>query len=317
MLRAALTALTTLAALPAAALCSGESYLSQLDRSTQAEIAASVDATPYSDGLLWTLTRGADTLTVVGTMHVYDERLDAIRDKVAPVLKSADLLMVEATADEEAEMQQALIANPDLLGAKDWAKVQKAAEERGLPSFLVSKFQPWYLSLSLGVPACAMGELAAGKRGLDHMLSAVAEDTRVPMQALEGWEVLIEVLTDGDMDDQIDMLKLGLLSSDAQSALFIAMLDAYFSEQIAIVWEVSEVAARELSGLSAEDAAAQMDETQELLLDKRNRNWVPVIEAATARNDDIVIAVGAAHLPGTAGLLALLEAEGWTLTRIQ
>jgi uncharacterized protein YbaP (TraB family) len=52
-------------------------------------------------------------------------------------------------------------------------------------------------------------------------------------------------------------------------------------------------------------------------LDQRNQNWVPVITEATQEHDNIVVAVGAAHLPGKLGLVALLEAEGWTLVRQQ
>lgn len=329
MFRAALTALTTLTALPAFGLCAGESYLNQLPQTVQDEIAQAVEATPNNTGLIWTATKGDDTLTLVGTMHVYDARLELLRVRARPAIQTADLLMVEATADEEAAMQDAFIANPDLYLINDgptlpellapdvWEKVQQAAQDRGLPSFFVAKFQPWYLSLTLGIPACAMAEIAQGVRGLDHMLIADAEAYDVPVQALEGWETLIDILTDGTQQEQIDLLKLGLIDAADQQALFVAMLDAYFSEQIARVWEVSQIAARELTGMSPEDAAAQMAETQDLLLDRRNQNWMPVIEAATETHDNIVIAVGAAHLPGELGLVALLNAAGWEIQPVR
>ena len=246
-------------------------------------------------------------------------------ERVEPALKDADLLMVEATANEEAAMQEAFIANPnlylindgptlpELLAPEVWEKVVQAATDRGLPSFFVAKFQPWYLSLTLGLPACAMAEIAQGVRGLDHMIIDAAEATDIPLQALEGWETLIEILTDGTQEEQIDMLRLSLIGAEDQQALFVSMLDAYFSEQIAQVWEISQVAARNLSGLSEEEAAAQMAETQELLLDRRNRNWIPVIEEATEDHDNIIVAVGAAHLPGENGVIALLEQTGWTV----
>jgi uncharacterized protein YbaP (TraB family) len=45
----------------------------------------------------------------------------------------------------------------------------------------------------------------------------------------------------------------------------------------------------------------------------RNRNWIPVIEAAALKHDRIVVAIGAAHLPGEVGVLRLLEREGWMI----
>ncbi len=327
MFRAALTVFISLSALPAFALCSGESYLNQLAEAQRIEIADAVAATPNNTGLIWTATKGDTTLTIVGTMHVFDARLDAIRARMTPAIASADLMMVEATAAEEAAMQEAFINNPDLylindgptlpelLTPETWAKVEQAATDRGLPSFFVAKFQPWYLSLMLAAPACAMAEIASGKRGLDHMLIADAEASGVPLQALESWETLINIMTDGTQQEQIDLLQLGLIDAADQQSLFVAMLDAYFSEQVARVWEVSQIAARELTGMSEEDAAAQMLETQELLLDQRNLNWLPVITDAATTHDNIVIAVGAAHLPGELGVIELLKSEGWALER--
>lgn len=329
MFRAALTALATLTALPAYALCSGESYVTQLSQSLQDEIALAVDATPNNTGLIWTATKGEDTLTLIGTMHVYDQRLEFLRIRARPAIQTADLLMVEATDAEEAAMQEAFIADPgiylindgptlpELLPPEIWEKVVQAANDRGLPAFFVAKFQPWYLSLTLGIPACAMAEIAQGVRGLDHMLTADAKAYDVPIQALESWETLIDIISDGTQQEQIDLLRLGLIAAEDQQALFVAMLDAYFSEQIAQVWEVSRIASRELTGMTPEDAAAQMAETKDLLLDQRNQNWIPEIEAATQEHDKIVVAVGAAHLPGELGLVALLEDAGWTLARQQ
>ena len=329
MLRAALLAITALWSTPVFAACGGESYLAGLPQAQQDDIAAVVAATPFAEGLVWELTKGDDRITLVGTMHIFDPRLTRLFDQTLPALQSADLLLVEATDAEMAAMQEAFAADPslylitdgptlpDLLEPEVWAKVQEAATARGLPSFVVAQFQPWYLALTLGIPACAMADLAAGKQGLDHMLSEAAAAADVPVAPLESWDTLIDVLTDGSQEEQIDMMKLGLIDAADQQALFVAMLDAYFSEQIAGVWELSLIAARELSNLSEEEAAAQMVEAQETLLDTRNRNWIPIIEEATEVHDNIVVAVGAAHLPGEVGLLTLLTDTGWTAERMQ
>jgi uncharacterized protein YbaP (TraB family) len=328
MLRTTLTVLATCFALPAAALCSGDSFLTQLEAEDRAAIAETTAAVPFSEGLLWSLTKDDKTLTIVGTMHVYDTRLEDIRNRVRPALQSADLLMVEATAEEEQAMQEAFVASPDLylitegptlpdlLGDDLWPKVQQAAADRGLPGFMIAQMQPWYLSLTLGIPACAMADLAAGQRGLDHMLIQDAEAADVPLQALESWEVLIGTLSDSTMEEQLAALEMSLLGKEDQQAMFVALLDLYFAEQSAAVWTLSEIAARELTDLSEAEVAEQMAETQDVLLNQRNLNWIPVIEAATATYDDIVLAFGAAHIPGDLGVIALLEAEGWTATRL-
>ena len=51
---------------------------------------------------------------------------------------------------------------------------------------------------------------------------------------------------------------------------------------------------------------------QEKLLYRRNRNWVPVMERA-ARQKPAFFAVGAGHLGGPQGLVALLRKRGYTV----
>ena len=48
---------------------------------------------------------------------------------------------------------------------------------------------------------------------------------------------------------------------------------------------------------------------ERLLLD-RNRNWLPQIDALFSRTGRAFVVVGAAHLVGPDGLLAMLKARG-------
>ncbi len=58
-------------------------------------------------------------------------------------------------------------------------------------------------------------------------------------------------------------------------------------------------------------------ELREALLSGRNRDWASQLSAIQGTAPPMLVAVGAAHLPGPDGLVALLEARGQTLTRIQ
>ncbi len=64
------------------------------------------------------------------------------------------------------------------------------------------------------------------------------------------------------------------------------------------------------------EADVMFNDMEEVLLNTRNRNWIPVITQATEAHDHIVVAVGAGHLIGEAGVLRLLENEGWTVSAI-
>ena len=55
---------------------------------------------------------------------------------------------------------------------------------------------------------------------------------------------------------------------------------------------------------------------EEELLDKRNRNWIPVIEKA-ARDKSTFFAFGAGHLGGTNGVVSLMRQKGYTVKAVQ
>jgi uncharacterized protein len=59
----------------------------------------------------------------------------------------------------------------------------------------------------------------------------------------------------------------------------------------------------------------ELENQQELLLNQRNRRWIPLLEGQMAEKPTFV-AVGAAHLAGEQGVIALLRKQGYTLTPI-
>jgi uncharacterized protein YbaP (TraB family) len=64
---------------------------------------------------------------------------------------------------------------------------------------------------------------------------------------------------------------------------------------------------------AATQGAADFEMMEEEILNGRNAAWIPVIEDAARANPRLVLAAGAAHLPGEDGLLNLLAERGWTI----
>lgn len=59
-----------------------------------------------------------------------------------------------------------------------------------------------------------------------------------------------------------------------------------------------------------------IETNQDILLDSRNKNWVVQLKDIM-KNDPVFIAVGAGHLVGKAGLIALLRAEGYVVRGLE
>ena len=327
LFRAIAAATVILIAGQGAAQCVGSSYLDQLTTDQRTALVQATADLPFSEGLIWDATRDGQAITVVGTMHIFDPRLVPIYDMIVDDIATADLVLLEATPDDQRTLEAMLVDQPDLflitdgptlpdqLDADTWAQLSAASADRGVPGFMAAQMQPWYLSLILAIPSCAMSDLASGIEGLDGMISTLATQNDIPMQALEPITTLFDIFQAGSMDDQIDMLRLSLISPDIQQQMFVAMLDSYFSNQVGQLWEMSRIAATDTPGLDPVLGAAVFADMEETLLNQRNRDWMPVIAQAVEDHDRIVAAFGAAHLIGEDGVLQLLENDGWDLQR--
>lgn len=327
LLRAMTTAALFLTASHAAAQCTGTSYLDLLRDDQRAELDQATADMPFAEGLIWDATRDGQAITLVGTMHIFDPRLVPVYDMISQDISAADLVLLEATPDDQRALEilladqpdMVLITNgptlPDLLDNDTWALLSAASTDRGVPGFMAAQMQPWYLSIILAIPPCAMAGLTSGVDGLDGMIGTLAQENDVPMQALEPMTTLFDIFQTLSMGDQIDMLRLSLISPDMQEQMFVAMLDSYFSGQIGQLWEMSRIAASDTPGLDPELGATAFADMAEALLYQRNRDWMPVIAEAMTDHDTIVAAFGAAHLIGEEGVLQFLENDGWELQR--
>lgn len=326
-MRLIVTLLLALMAGPLAAQCNGPSFFEQLTPDEVAALDAAVAETPFAEGLIFEALRGDQQITLVGTIHIHDPRLSDIAAQVAPAIKAADILLVEASRADAAQLENHLAANPQLLFLTDgptlpdmleeptWQALADAARDRQIPPFMAAKMQPWFLSISLAIAPCAMAEMAAGKPGLDFMLMDIAQEAGVATRSLEPWITVIDLMRDAPMDEQIANLELGMLPTDLHAALFVAMMDSYLDGQAMRVWEASRLALNYVPGLDPAVGQALFAETEAALLVGRNHNWMPVIAEAMTQADRAVVAVGAAHLPGHEGLLQLLANDGWQITR--
>lgn len=311
---------------PALAACAGNDLRPTLGPDEQARLEAALSDAPYAEGNHWKATRGDATLHLIGTMHLADPRLDAPAERLEAVVATADLLLLEMTREDEEALQARLTTDPGLLLLADttlpellddaqWQQMSEALSARGLPPFMAARFRPWYVSVILAVPPCAAGtDLSAD--GMDSRLEQVAVDAGIPRAALEDVETIFAAFADQPLDVQIDMMLSALVDPAINEDLFATLLASYFDEAPAEGWAVSSILAERYSPIER-DAAAEIFATmeQELLID-RNRAWIPVLLDAVAAHDTVVAAFGAAHLPGKNGVLALLEAEGFTLERL-
>lgn len=311
---------------PAFATCSGNDLRPTLGPDERASLDAALANAPFADGNHWKATRGHATLHLIGTMHLAVPRLDAPVRRLRPTVESADLLLLEMTSEDELALQSRLTTDPSLLLMADttlpellsdtqWDQMTEALNARGVPPFMAARFQPWYVSILLAIPPCASQDDLAGG-GLDARIEEIAKTNGIPSAALEDVETIFAAFSDQPRQTQIDMMLSSLVDPAINEDLFATMLASYFDEAPAEGWAMSTILAERYSPVTSDAAAAIFATMEQALLIDRNRAWIPVLIEATETHDTVVAAFGAAHLPGKDGVLALLQAEGFTLERL-
>ena len=308
---------------PAIALanCGTRDLIAELSADDQALLAGRTATIPFPEGSMFTAIKPGSTVTVVGTLHLPDPRLQPMLDTLQPRIEAADALILELTLEDEAALQQMAAERPDLffltegptlidmLSEEDWALAQEQLNARGIPPFLAAKFQPWYLSLTLGLPPCVAATITSGEKGLDRQIEQIAIAAGVARSALDDQDVIFQVFGKDPLETQLEALRFGLRSDMNGDEMISTLLTAYFDGRMAQSWEFNRLLAERLDGGIWAD---EMEAFEQDLLVGRNEKWEPII-ADIVTGKDAVIAVGALHLPGESGVLRSLERAGYTI----
>lgn len=184
--------------------------------------------------------------------------------------------------------------------------------QRGIPSALAEKLRPWFVSMMLSIPPCAL-QLAAADGGLDARMIEAATTAALAIVALEPFDTALGLFDGLTLDEQILMIRNALQVEPQSEDFLTTTADAYFKGESRLIWEFSRHIALALPGADMAQTNADFIRAEAVLMSDRNRAWIPRIIAAL-HDGPAFAAFGALHLSGDAGVLALLQAEGFTIT---
>ena len=312
----------------AVAECRGADLIETLPAAERDAIIAAAQAVPYPSGNLWLARRGEATVTVVGTMHVNDVRNLGFLQRLQARIDATDLVILEATLDEIARLEEVIIAEPsiafivdgpslrDQLTPAEWDDLRREMGARGVPSFMAGRMQPWLAFVTLSAPACLLEQGAAATVGLDALIEGLANRAGVPVLGLEDYTILFETFDTLSLDESLDILRATLLIAPYAEDVFATLTNAYFAGEHRLVWEFSRrwLPAEIEAQIDVPAMQAIFARLEDVLLTNRNLAWMETLLPLTEAHSDIVLAVGAAHLSGHDGVLDLLDRAGFALT---
>jgi uncharacterized protein len=263
---------------------------------------------------LWKATKGSGSLYLVGSVHLLTKDYYPLDPALDVAFKQSDLLVEEIDLGEmmatENQMNM-LVAGmlpsgqtlDKVITPATMAAVTKRVEALGMPVEPLKRFKPWLLSLTL----LGMEWQKAGfdaELGLDKHFYDRARADKKPVQALETVAFQISRFDEMTAEEQDLLLAETLKELDTQKSAVTTLADA---------WKAGDAAT--IEKIVLQDLKSDPRLYRRMLVD-RNRDWLPKLEATVARGSKAFVVVGAAHLVGPDGLLAMLTAKGYSIEQL-
>ena len=267
----------------------------------------------FDAGRLWRISRpGVPDSYVLGTIHVADPRVSAIAPPVADALAKTRSLAMEIVpgpvfADELdglETLENGARLEP-LVGPDAYARLRVELMIQGLKEETIERLKPWAALLRITRP-----EAASDARSLDENLFVAARTRRMRVYSLEAAEEQAASFDTIPVDTQVALLDRALSRRDSPLAVTEPAIDAWLRGDL-----------RGLARLPAK--AAEREPSMRVHYERLVRH---IIRDRTAllhhrlfmplRSGGVFVAIGASHLQGSEGLLAMLLRDGYRVTRV-
>ncbi|BBT67730.1 conjugative transfer protein GumN [Aeromonas caviae] len=263
-----------------------------------------------ADPAFYRINKGNEQHWLLGSIHAGKPSLYPLPDPVERAWQQSRALVMEVDmthiSQEQWQEMGAITRLVDGKTLKDhlpidlYRRTLIAAGQNGLNESMLAPLRPWFAAITLTQAALERTGFR-GEFGVDQHFAKRANDGGKP---IVGLETLLE--------------QLGYLASvgDNQTLMLESTLDELpelekgFTEVMA-AWQNGDQAT--LINLLKEEMAPPKLQAwlEQTLLAERNRNWVK--KWPSLPNESFIV-VGALHLYGEHGLLALLEQQGWRIT---
>ena len=270
----------------------------------------SVHAQQLEKGLLWKISgKGLEMPSYLyGTMHATcDATLSA---SVLKAIDDTSQLYLEIDMDSPtltADMMKGMpmkggVTISSLVSEEDYNKIDVFLKENtGVSVRLMDTYKPFIIS-SMLLPK----QLGCDIQSYELEL---VKHSQMQQEEIYGLETVQEQLTVFDnipYEDQVkDLVKTVYDNMTNSRAELKKMMALYETQDL-----------NEMLAFIKQDGNPLFSNYMNVLLDNRNQNWIPKIEKV-AKEKPTLFAVGAAHLPGENGVIALLRKKGYTVEAVK
>jgi uncharacterized protein len=275
---------------------------------------AHVSPAAQAKNFAWRVSGPRGAIYVVGSVHLLSKDFYPLNAALEAAYKDSDRLVEEVDIGEltgtgsqlsmlTRGMQPSSQPLDKALSASTMALLTKKAGELGLPIEALKQFKPWMIALTIE----AMEWQKAGfdpELGLDKHFYNQAKQEGKAVEGLETVEYQISRFDEMPMTLQDHLLAETLKSIDTEQASMSRLIESWRSGDAPAVERIV------LKDLQQEPQLYQR------LLVERNKNWMPKLDALLSQPGRAMVVVGAAHLVGPDGLIAMFRAKGYRVEQL-
>jgi uncharacterized protein YbaP (TraB family) len=275
------------------------------------------DLIPQEKSLIWEIKgKGLNQASFLyGTIHMIGKKDFFLTDGTKKSFDRAKQVAFEIDMEEMGDimsliplLMQSFMKNDttlqDLFSKEDYALVKAHFDKVGLPMMMLNRIKPMFLS---ALDPTAMTGGGGEKEDIVSYEMEFLEMAQNQKKAVEGLETAAFQMSMFDSIPyraQAQMLLESIKSgSDASDSQFDQLVELYKNQDI-----------QAMQDLMGEDDTT--NNYNDLLLVNRNRKWIPVMEKMM-QDKATFFAVGAGHLGGGQGVIALLRAAGYTVEAVK
>ena len=275
------------------------------------DAAASTDSTE-AEHPLWRVTSGADTLHMLGSVHLLRPDAYPLAPTIQHVIERAEKVAFEVDLDS---MQAAA---PMMLGAgmyqsdstlqhavsdSTYALLQSAIDTLAVPEARVRKMRPWLASLMV-TSAVMQRSGYQMSLGIDQHVYQKARERGAEVVGLETLREQIDILSAASSGDPDAYLRYSLENLSASLDQVARIMEG---------WKAGDV---ERIARVMNEGMDEFPAVREHVLVRRNRNWIAPIEDLMQDEKTVLVVVGVGHLVGEESVTQMLRDRGYTVEQL-
>ncbi len=273
--------------------------------------AISLQTNKDNNTLLWEISGHGLTSPsyLFGTFHLLCSNDIHFSNNLKQGLKNTDEVYLELDLDDPSVLLSGMLLMnmndgkkiKDLYTPEDYKRVEGFFKDSlNYPLTLFQSMKPAFLE-SMFYPKMMPCKTISG---VEEELMKIAKEDKKEIRGLETMAFQASVFDSIPYAEQAKELLKTLDSMDAYKHFFDTLITVYKSQNLQAIETMFS------------KSEFGMEDNQDLLLNNRNRNWVKQLKEIMQK-ERVFVAVGAGHLVGEQGLIALLKKEGYQVRPLE